>query len=441
MKRHLTALSAGALALTLAACGGNAPDGSAQVEGDIEPREISWLMSRPADGAILTIMQELGEEYAAEHPGFSLNLMTTPDRPSYLQRLQTLAAANELPELFDTDATPYAAKLAADGRMVDVEELLTDLGLLDSYRANALDYQRFDDGSLHLIPMQYEAEYFWYNTAIFADAGIDVPATLDDFPDMCRALAATGAVPIALNGLDQWPLQRYVTYQPFRTAGPEYIASLKTADAAFADAPGAAAAQWLSDLGEAGCFQSGFTAQGYTDAQNLFTSGRAAVYNIGTWELMALATDDLSADVRDDVDFFTLPTTEGAVTADNEYVVSSGIGMAVNSATYDPLVRDFLAFALAEYPERYAATGALSPTSDVETAVPDNATPLYQKALDAAGDVGPSLDMPWDTQLDPTTNTRLQQELALLVQGDVTPEQFVTTMDEALTINAPRYFD
>ena len=25
--------------------------------------------------------------------------------------------------------------------------------------------------------------------------------------------------------------------------------------------------------------------------------------------------------------------------------------------------------------------------------------------------------MPWDTQLDPTSNTRLQQELTLLVQG------------------------
>ncbi len=43
--------------------------------------------------------------------------------------------------------------------------------------------------------------------------------------------------------------------------------------------------------------------------------------------------------------------------------------------------------------------------------------------------------MPWDTQLDPATNTRLQQELTLLVQGDITPEEFTTTMDASLAEN------
>ena len=48
--------------------------------------------------------------------------------------------------------------------------------------------------------------------------------------------------------------------------------------------------------------------------------------------------------------------------------------------------------------------------------------------------------MPWDTQLDPTTNGRLQQELVLLVQGNITPEQFTSTMDNAIKQNAPKFF-
>jgi raffinose/stachyose/melibiose transport system substrate-binding protein len=47
----------------------------------------------------------------------------------------------------------------------------------------------------------------------------------------------------------------------------------------------------------------------------------------------------------------------------------------------------------------------------------------------------PAIAMPWDTQLDPATNTRLQQELTLLVQGDITPDEFIKTMDAALTEN------
>jgi raffinose/stachyose/melibiose transport system substrate-binding protein len=196
----------------------------------------------------------------------------------------------------------------------------------------------------------------------------------------------------------------------------------------------------MSALGKAKCFQDGFSSQGYSDAQNQFTSGKAAMYNIGTWELPSLATDKLSPAVRQDIDFTTLPVTEGSVTAANEYVSPSGIGMAVNAKTYDPLVSDFLKFALAKYPSQYAATGALSPTTDVQTAVPANATPLYKKAIEKAGDLGGKQAMPWDTQLDPTTNGRLQQELVLLVQGDITPEQFTSTMDSTVAQNAPKFF-
>ncbi|GEP48033.1 extracellular solute-binding protein [Microbacterium saccharophilum] len=439
MKKHALRLAlvgvAATAALVLSGCGGTAPSGEIDPEGDVVPREISWLLSRPADGGVITAMEQIAHEYAKDHPGFSLNLITTPDRPSYIQKYETLAAANKLPELFDTDATPFAQKLAKQGRMVDVEKLLDDIGLQDQYREAALNYQRFDDGSLYMVPFEFQLEFFWYNKALLQEAGVTVPATLDDFPAMCEGLRAAGITPIALDGADQWPLERYMAYYPFRQAGPEYVQELKSGKASFADSAGRAAAEWLSKLGKAGCFADGFSSTGYADAQALFTSGKAAVYNIGTWELGNLATDALDAGVRGDVDYFTLPTIDGAVTNDNEYVTPSGIGMAVNAKTYDPLVRDFLSFALKRYPEIYAATGALSPTTGVETTIPDNATPLYGRAIEQSEDVGPKIAMPWDTQLDPATNTRLQQELTLLVQGEITPDEFIETMDKTLTEN------
>ncbi|MFH8253105.1 ABC transporter substrate-binding protein [Microbacterium sp. B2969] len=432
----LAAVAVTALALTACtgAAGGTSPT-DVDPKGEVVPREISWLLSRPADGGVITAMKQIADEYAKKHPGFSLNLVTTPDRPSYIQKYETLAAANKLPELFDTDATPFAQKLAEKGQMIDVSALLDDLGLADDYREAALNYQRFDDGSLYMVPFEFQLEYFWYNSALLKEAGVEVPATLDDFPAMCEALRAKGITPIALDGQDQWPLERYMAYYPFRMAGPEYVQKLKNGDAKFSDPAGRAAAEWLSSLGKAGCFQDGFSSTGYADAQALFTSGKAAVYNIGTWELSNLATDKLDPAVRDSVDYFTLPTIKDAVTDDNEYVTPSGIGMAVNAKTYDPLVRDFLAYALERYPEVYAATGALSPTTTAQTTIPGNATPLYARAISQADGVGPRIAMPWDTQLDPATNTRLQQELTLLVQGDITPDDFIQTMDAALAEN------
>ena len=250
-KKTAIVATVAATMLALTACAGGAQSvdpSNVNPEGEIVAREISWLLSRPADGGVITAMQQIAEEYAAEHPGFALNLITTPDRPSYIQKYETLAAANQLPELFDTDATPFAQKLADQGRMLDIDALLEDLGLADDYRETALNYQRFDDGSLHMVPFEFQLEFFWYNQALLDQAGVQVPATLDDFPKMCEGLRAAGITPIALNGQDQWPLERYMAYYPFRMVGPEYVQDPKNGDANFSDPAGRAAAAWAGRM-------------------------------------------------------------------------------------------------------------------------------------------------------------------------------------------------
>ena len=115
--------------------------------------------------------------------------------------------------------------------------------------------------------------------------------------------------------------------------------------------------------------------------------------------------------------------------------------MAVNAKTYDPLVSDFLKFALKKYPAAYAATGALSPDDRCgDRRSRQMPPPCSRRPWKQAKDLGDKQAMPWDTQLDPTTNGRLQQELVLLVQGNITPEEFTTTMDSTIAQNAPKFF-
>lgn len=413
---------------------------SVNPQGDIKPREVSWLLSRPADGGVIKAMKQISKDYSKDHPGFSLKLITTPDRPSYIQKLETLAAANKLPDLFDIDATPFAQKLAKKGNMVDVEKMLKDMNVYDSYRTSALDYQRFDDGSLYMVPFESQIEVFFYNKALFKKAGIEVPKTLDDFPTMCTALQKSGSTPIALNGKDMWPLERYMAFYPFRASGNDYIKNLKKGKAKLSDVDGHKAVEWMANLGKSQCFQQGFSSTEYADAQALFTSGKAAVYNDGSWDLPTLATSKLNPEVRDDVDYFLLPTTAGAETTQNEYAAPSGIGMAINSKTYDPLVRDFIKYSLTKYSKVYADTGQISPMKSSTAKIPSDATPLYKRNFDDANKVGKVTLMPWDTQLDSTSNTRLQQELPLLVQGDISVDKFISTMDQVIQENGPKSF-
>lgn len=433
-----------ATAFVLSGCGtGTAssvkPD-DVNPEGEIKPHAISWLLSRPVDGGVITAMKQIAADYAKEHEGFELKFITTPDRPSYIQKLETLAAANKLPELFDIDATPFASKLAKKGTMLDIEAMLKDMGLYDKYRTSALNYQRFDDGSLYMVPFESQVEVFFYNKALLKQAGVEIPKTLDDIPQMCSTLKESGITPIAMDGQDMWPLERFMAYYPFRQSGNDYIKKLKKGEAKLSDTTGREAVQWMADLGSSGCFQEGFSSTGYADAQALFTSGKAAIYNTGSWDLPTLATESLDASVRDQIDYFLLPVTDGGSTTQNEYVAPSGIGMAVNTKGYDPLVRDFLKYALEQYPSVYGSTGQVTPTTGEGMKLPSDATDLYQRIVDESDKVGEVTAMPWDTQLDSTSNTRLQQELVLLVQGDVSVDEFISTMDAVIAENGPKAF-
>lgn len=403
-----------------------------------DSHEITWLFSRPTDGPVIATVTEVADLYAQSHPGFKLNQVTTPDRPSYLQRLETLAAANQLPELFDTDATPFAQKLRDAGHMVDVGAKLDELGLRDAFRPAALGYQMFDDGSLYMLPLEMQMEYLWFNRAALEAAGLEPPASLEDIPAMCPPLREAGFVPLTVDGVDGWPLMRNIALIPFRLTGNEYVKALKKGEASLGDEPGRRAVQWVYDLGQNGCFQDGFSADDYVAARNLFTSGQAAMYYMGTWEIGTFTDPALDPAVTANIDFVTLPMTAGATTEPKEYIAPSGIGMAINAATYDPVVEDFVKFLIAEYPNRYAARHQFSPL--ISDPVTEGASPLFLRAMDELDQLGDTVGVPWDTQLDPTSNTRMQQELVLLATGEVTPDQFIETIDAVIAEEAPRFF-
>jgi raffinose/stachyose/melibiose transport system substrate-binding protein len=430
------------LVLALAGSGATVSHSSTTSKaGGIKYHQISWLISRTPNSSVVTIITGLAAKFGKTHPGFSLKLITTPDRPSYLQKYETLAAANQLPELFDTDATPFTRELAKRGQLVDVTSLLKQLGLYNKYRPLALDYQRFDDGSLYMIPFEFEMEYFFYNKALFKQAGVSVPKTLGDLPKICGPLRSKGIIPITVDGQDGWPLERYMAYYPFRQAGPTYLTNLKQGKVKLSGSVGTTAAQWLSDLGHNNCFQEGFSSQGYTDAENLFTSGKAAVYQIGTWELPTLGSSSLPANVRNNISFFTLPTVPGAVTAKNDFGVVSGIGTALSAKKFDPSVKAFMAYLLNHYPALLAQSGHMTPVEGYNAVIPHDATALYARALAPAAHLGDKIAFPWDTQLDPTTNTLLQQDLVQLVQGGMSPSSFTKTIDDSIAQNAPKYFE
>lgn len=162
-----TGLAIFSLAATaLAGCGSSADNKNTNTAGSSDaPKEqtVTWLSARPENGAIVQTIRELADRFAADHPGFKLDLQVTADRPSYLTKLRTLVASGQMPDFIDSDADPFAQELVNAGLLVDMEKFLKDEGLYDKFYEPALKYQELPDGSLYLLPMEYHMEMTWYN--------------------------------------------------------------------------------------------------------------------------------------------------------------------------------------------------------------------------------------------------------------------------------------
>lgn len=420
-------LTVSMIAALAAGCGAKGNDKSKTEDG---VTTVKWLTSRPVDGAIDQVMREISDQYSKEKGGkWKIEIETTADRPSYLQKLKTLIAGGNMPDIIDIDADPYCQELVDAGKLVDVKKFLQDNDKYDKFYPIALKYQEFTDGSMYTLPLEYHVEMTWYNKEIFAKYNLTPPATMDEWLNVCKTLKDNGVTPISVDGVDRWPVQRYLAMLPFRASGNDFIINLRDGKEKMSSEEGKEAAEFVKNIGQ--YFNDGFAATDYATAQSMFLDGKSAMYYIGDWEIGAMQ----EAYDQGKIDYFYLPTTPDAKTQANEFCVNSGIGMAFNAETFDEKSKDFALYVIDNYGKLYTEKQQMSPikaelSKDVEY------SDLYLKIQDDMQKTGENFLKPWDTYLDSDTNTVMQDNLLLLASGDMSTDEFCKMIDDAIAANA-----
>lgn len=390
---------------------------------------IKWFTSRPVDGAIDQTVREIAKNYSEEKGGkVVVEFETTADRPSYLQKLKTLIAGGNMPDIIDIDADPYCQELVNEGMLVDVKQFLQDNDKYDDFYPTALRYQEFTDGSMYTLPLEYNVEMTWYNKEIFDKYGLTAPKTMDEWLDVCKTLKDNGITPISVDGVDRWPVQRYLAMMPFRETGNDFIINLRDGKEKMSSQIGKEAAEFMQEIGQ--YFNDGFAATDYATAQSMFLDGKSAMYYIGNWEIAAMQ----DAYDAGKIDYFYLPTIENGKTQANEFCVNSGIGMAFNSETFDSKTKDFVLYLLDNYGEIYASKQQISP---IKTDLPSDGefSDLYMRIRNDIENLGENFLKPWDTYLDADTNTTMQDNLLLLASGELSVDDFCNMIDESIAAN------
>ncbi len=413
----------------LSACNSDSDNESTQQSNQSNEESLFWLQARSGNDDILGSIEEIAVEFQKDHPDFELEIDGTGDRPAYLQQLRTLIAGNKMPDMFDTDPDAFAKRLVENDDLVNIGEFLEEEELYDDFIPEALAYQQFDDGNIYTLPIEYNMEMFFYNKEIFEEYSLSPPTTFEELLTVSEELKENDVTPIAMGGVDKWPVLRYLAFIPFRETGNDFLNQLTSGEASMSDSVGLEAAEFVQEIGQ--YFQEGFSSTDYTTARQLFSSGQTAMYYMGSWETMNILNDGMN---EENLDYFTLPmiSSTEAATAQNEYFTHSGIGLAFNKNTFNETSEEFLKYLIERYPEIYSETGQFSPIAH------DNEnfkTSLHEKINKDMQSYGEDIAFPWDTRLDPASNEAFGNEIILLADGTISPEEFVNNMDQILQEN------
>lgn len=404
--------------------------GQSEKDGNSDSVVINYFTSRaPTDDAVLAI-QEVADQYNSEGHNIELVINTAADRAAYDQKLRTMVASNQMPNLFDIDANPYCKELGDTGRLVDMEQFLNEIGVFDDYIKVSIEYQRLPDGRIYTLPLEFTTEMTWYNIDIFNEYNLQPPKTMSEFLEVSKVLAENGITPIAIDGVDGWPLMRYVAMIPFRMTGNQFLTDLSTGEAKMSDEPGVKTAEFISEIGQ--YFQTGFSSTDYTTAKNIFLDGKTAMYGIGTWELQNFLPENLPEGIN--VGYFYMPMVDNAATTENEYWAFGGIGLAAAKDGFNEDVKDFVTYLVKNYDEKYFNRMHFPP-KEVAITDPAKYSQLFMDIKADQAQFGSIACKPWDVLLPADVNATLADNLVSLAMGQLSVEKFVKIIDESLEQN------
>ena len=80
-------------------------------------------------------------------------------------------------------------------------------GLDDQFGAGMIESAVTYDGAKYLLPFGFHIAPMFYNPKLFADNGVEVPATFEELKAACGTFSDAGITPISLGSVNSWPAQ------------------------------------------------------------------------------------------------------------------------------------------------------------------------------------------------------------------------------------------
>lgn len=412
----------------LAGCSSPSGDSGKQSSG-AKGKTVKFLSIWNESTGVGKVITDLTNEYKKDHPNFNLE-MEVVQATDLDQKLNVLAASNDLPDIFVSQTNSQLLQFVKTGQVVDIDSSLPSAkeALLPAAVTGVNNIVGTD--KLYALPTENNIEGIWYNKKIFQDNNIKVPTTLDELMSACQKLKDKGIQPMALAGKEKWPITRQIANIAMRKAGVNAIVDANSGKMSYTDPAFVEAAKAVQEMGTKGYFGEGVTTIDYNVANDSFLNGKAAMYYMGSWVTRDFNDESKNTLGKDGIGFFSFPGVTGGKGSQEDYLMNFGTLLAFSKDKFDDQTADWAKYIFSNFGDY--SMNKLGNITGFKLNKTTGDVPAYTKLVTDEMKKVKNSGLWMEYNLDQKSSDLNQNNGQLLIIGKMTPEDYCKQLDDAL---------
>ena len=284
--------------------------------------EISFwnIATDEPDKTIWSYAVDKYNEDDADEYGYTIDQVATTN-DQYKQKLAVAMASGQCPDMYIHWTGGPMVEYIKSGYAQDLTDLVDQYGMRDLYTEASLAQCTYDD-KIYAIPVKNDSvAVFFYDKAMWAEKGYEIPETIDDLEALCDKMVEDGITPFALANAPQWTGSMYYMYLVARHGGPEIISNAYDGTGSLVNDSTEYAGQKIEEWVEKGYFPEGVNSLSPDsgDDRALLYQGAGMMLQ-GTWQVGSIKEE--FPEFYENLGCFAFPILEGSE-ADQTVVVGT----------------------------------------------------------------------------------------------------------------------
>ncbi len=417
LKKLFVLVTACIVALTFIAFSSGA---TAESTGEVK---VIKFFHRFPDEPYNSFIESKLHEYEASHPEIKFEISSAQNQ-EYKEKIKVVVGGEDTPDIFFSWAGDFTERFIRENLILDLAPYFeADPEWMDSLLANQMSIYTNNDGMIYGVPFRLDCKLFFYNTDIFAQYGLEAPATFDELLACCQTLSDAGVVPISYGNSQPWAGSHYIgTLNQICVPDDVRAVDYEPTTGTFTDPGYLEALKYYQQLLPYMTPNAAGVEPGM--ARAMFAMGQAAIYYAELIEIPYIKTDG------PDLNFgmFNFPEIVGAA-GNQDILTGAPEGFVISSLTdYPDECVEFLKWFLGKEvgTEQCQAIGWFNAAKDTASGVTD------QSLIDGYAVVSQATEMSeWlDNALYSTVSEEYLQQVSSLTEGTVTPEEAMAKIQE-----------